>query len=100
MAKYTKVQVVDICANVCYNDIVPKVNRLSKKEGKNMTIKEWAIANGLEDLYNQYLAECEAIEEKLEEEGKPGNGSDYELRVARLQESYPELFGEDEETEE
>ncbi len=49
------------------------------------------------DAYAEYKAECEAISALCEEEGYPSHGSNYELRVARLRESYPELFGDDEE---
>lgn len=63
-------------------------------------LRQWAKENGLEQVYDQYLQEVDTIEEELEEEGKPANGSDYELRVARLQESYPELFGEDKDEDE
>lgn len=54
---------------------------------------EWAKANGLEDVYNDYLTECDEISEQCIAEGYPSHGSNYELRVERLRESYPELFG-------
>lgn len=47
-------------------------------------------------LYAEYEAACERIAEECEEEGYPSHGSNYELRVERLRESYPELFEEDE----
>lgn len=56
---------------------------------------EWAKANGLEDVYKDYLEECDAIAEQCIAEGYPSHGSNYELRVERLRESYPELFGGD-----
>ncbi len=62
-----------------------------------MGMKEWAERNGLGEVYAEYKADCEAIAEQCEEEGYPSHGSNYELRVARLRESYPELFGDDEE---
>ncbi len=62
-----------------------------------MGMREWAERNGLGEVYAEYLAECEAIAEQCEEEGYPSHGSNYELRVSRLRESYPELFGDDEE---
>lgn len=64
-----------------------------------MEIEKWARANGLGDVYAEYLAECEAIAEQCEEEGYPSHGNNYELRVAQLQRYYPELFGDDEEEE-
>lgn len=60
-----------------------------------LNIKEWAEAHGYGDLYKQYEQELLEIEEGCEEEGYPSNGCNYELRVERLQEMYPELFGED-----
>lgn len=56
---------------------------------------EWARENGLEDIYNDYLQECDEIAEQCSAEGYPSHGSNYELRVERLRESYPELFGGD-----
>lgn len=58
-------------------------------------IKEWAETHGYSDLYKQYEQELLEIEEECEEKGYPSNGNNYELRVERLQEMYPELFGED-----
>lgn len=60
-------------------------------------LKDWAMSNNLLDVYNQYIEECEALEEELEAMGMPGNGSNYELGIATIQEAYPELFGNDEE---
>ena len=57
----------------------------------------WAKENGLEDLYKQYLEECDEIAEQCEEEGYPSHGSNYDLRIESLQKSYPELFAEQEE---
>lgn len=57
----------------------------------------WAKENGLEDLYKQYLEECDEIAEQCEEEGYPSHGSNYDLRIENLQKSYPELFAEQEE---
>lgn len=54
---------------------------------------DWAKANGLEDLYKDFLEECEEIAEECVAEGYPSHGSNYELRVERLRESYPELWG-------
>lgn len=64
------------------------------KGGFYMTLKEWAKANGLEEVYKQYIKEVENIQEQCEREGYPSNGSNYELRVASLQRYYPELFGD------
>ena len=55
-------------------------------------LKEWAKNNNLETVYEQYAADREAIAEECMAEGLPGYGSTYELRVAALQELYPELF--------
>ena len=60
-------------------------------------MKEWAEKNGLGEVYDEYLAEVEAIENDCEAEGYPGNGSNFELRVEELQKSYPEFFGDEEE---
>jgi len=60
-----------------------------------MSMKEWAKKNGLENLYNQYLEECDEIAEQCEMEGKPSHGEDYDLRVEVLQSRYPELFSEE-----
>lgn len=59
----------------------------------------WAKENGLEDLYKQYLEECDEIAEQCEEEGYPSHGSNYDLRIENLQKSYPELFAEQEDLE-
>lgn len=48
----------------------------------------------LDDLYKDYLAECDAIAEQCVAEGYPSHGSNYELRVEQLKEYYPELFDE------
>ena len=62
---------------------------------KNMSFKEWAKANGLEERYNKFLEECDMIAEKCAEEGYPSHGSNYELRVEELEKDYPDLFGDD-----
>lgn len=59
-----------------------------------MKLKDWAIANGLEEVYNQYKKECEEIAEQCEAEGYPAYGSNYELRVDNIEQYYPELFEE------
>lgn len=56
--------------------------------------REWARERGLEDVYNDYVADVEAIQEECEEDGYPGNGNNFELKVESLKESYPELFPE------
>lgn len=63
-------------------------------------MREWARANGLEEMYDQYLAECKEISAQCREEGYPDHGSNYEIRVERLQENYLELFGSDEDDDE
>ena len=55
-------------------------------------MRAWAKAHGLEKLYNQYLADCEAISQQCEEEGYPSHGANYEIRVEQLEKDYPELF--------
>lgn len=55
-------------------------------------MREWARKNGLEEVYDQYLADCEAISRQCEEEGYPSHGANYELRVTQLEQYYPELF--------
>lgn len=47
-------------------------------------------------LWQEYTEEYDRIAEECEEEGYPSHGSNYEMRVERLRESYPELFEEDE----
>lgn len=59
-----------------------------------MTIEEYA------KLEAEYEADCERIAAECEEEGYPSHGSNYELRVERLREIYPELFADDEDGEE
>lgn len=59
-----------------------------------MDIETWAEDHGYGELYRQYEEELRKIEEQCAEEGYPCNGNNYELRVTRLQEAYPELFGE------
>ena len=61
-----------------------------------MNLKEWAEANGLTDIYQQYIADREALAEECEAEGYPSHGSNYELRLDALQKRYPELFEEEE----
>lgn len=46
----------------------------------------------IDRLWEQFNAECEEIARQCEEEGYPSHGSNYELRVDNLMESYPELF--------
>ena len=46
-----------------------------------------------EEMYNQFLQDCEDIAEQCREEGYPDHGSNYELRVDQLKLDYPELFG-------
>lgn len=58
-------------------------------------LKNWAEANGYGNLYAEYTARCEAIADQCEAEGYPANGSNYDLRVERLQADYPELFGDE-----
>ena len=60
-----------------------------------MTLKAWAEANGLADVYAAYKTDLDATREELEQEGLPSNGSTYELRVEALERMYPELFGDD-----
>lgn len=36
------------------------------------------------ELYNQYLAECEEIAQECEDEGYPSRGSNYEIRCKAL----------------
>ena len=36
------------------------------------------------ELYNQYLAECEEIAQECEDEGYPSRGSNYEVRCKAL----------------
>ena len=50
-----------------------------------------------QELYKQYLEECEEIAEQCREEGYPSHGSNYELRVA---EAYKFYFGDDDKDEE
>ena len=46
----------------------------------------------IDRLWEQFNAECAEIARQCEEEGYPSHGSNYELRVDNLMESYPELF--------
>lgn len=57
-------------------------------------MREWAILNGLIDLYEEYIEMCEEIAKECVVEGYPSHGSIYELRVTILEQSYPELFGD------
>lgn len=41
----------------------------------------WAKENGLEDLYKQYLEECDEIAEQCEEEGYPSHCLRHRLMV-------------------
>lgn len=42
------------------------------------------------DLEKAFCEECEEIAERCEDEGYPGNGSNYELRVAESRQWYDE----------
>lgn len=81
------------------NFIYDAIKDALTKEEKPMTMREWARQNGLEDRYDAYLADCDMIAEQCEAEGYPSHGSNYELRVADLEQDYPDLFGEDDEDE-
>jgi len=48
-----------------------------------------------DELYAQYLDECDRIAKECAAEGYPSHGSNYELRVDDLTKRYPELFGEE-----
>ena len=65
-----------------------ELHRSIEREEKNMMATE--------DIRRQFDEECEEIALECEAEGYPSHGSNYELRVERLMESYPELFGEEE----
>lgn len=56
-----------------------------------MKMKEWAEAHGLADVYAEYEARRESIREYYGE-----HTDDAELAISQLQQSYPELFGEEE----
>ena len=58
-------------------------------------LRAWAQENGYTETYNQYAADVEALNEQLEQEGIPSNGSTFEARLAGIQSQYPELFGDD-----
>lgn len=60
-------------------------------------MRDWAKAIGCEELYDEYLEACEEIARECEAEGYPAHGENYDLRVAQLEKSFPELFGDDEE---
>ena len=47
----------------------------------------------MERLMKEFQEACEEIARECEAEGYPAYGSNYELRVEALKESYPELFG-------
>lgn len=66
---------------------------------KKDAMREWARFAGLEVLYDQYLGEVDDLMQELEEEGLPSYGSTYEIRLEALRAFYPELFGEDEESD-
>lgn len=55
-------------------------------------MKQWAKENGYEKLYEEYLTACEVIAEECESEGYPAHGSNYDLRIERLQNDFQELF--------
>ena len=58
-------------------------------------LRAWAQKNGYESIYSQYASDVEALNEQLEQEGLPSNGSTFEARLAGIQSQYPELFGDD-----
>lgn len=60
-------------------------------------LKKWAYEHGLGDLYEEYKAARDEIAEECAAEGYPSHGNSYELRLAVLQEGYPEFFGDEEE---
>ena len=53
--------------------------------------------NDIDKLWEEFKEECEEIARQCEEEGYPSHGSNYELRVDSLKESYPELFSQNDE---
>lgn len=55
-----------------------------------MTLKEWAYANDLSSEYEQYMDQVAGL---LEYYGD--HTDDLELAISQMQDSYPELFGED-----
>lgn len=57
-----------------------------------MTLYEYAQNNGLQAVYAAYMADVDALEDDLQAEGLPSNGSTYEARIAAIRERYPELF--------
>ena len=58
-------------------------------------LEKWCIKNGISELYNQYSADVEAMQEELDNEGFPGSGSEFELRLEGIRGCYPELFDEE-----
>ena len=56
-----------------------------------MSLKTWAEANGLKDVYEAYASECESLRELYED-----HTDDCELAINQIQRDYPELFGGDE----
>lgn len=57
-----------------------------------MSLKEWARKNGLMDVYETYASECESLREFYGD-----HTDDCELAISQIHDSYPELFGEDDE---
>jgi hypothetical protein len=57
-----------------------------------MTLKEWAYANDLSSEYEQYMDQVAGLREYYED-----HTDDLELAISQIQDSYPELFGGDEE---
>ena len=55
-----------------------------------MKLKEWAEKNGYADVYADYVAHRDELREFYGD-----NTDDLELALSRLQENYPELFGDE-----
>lgn len=72
--------------------LLERVVREDKERRTKMTLKEWAIANGLEEQYKQFRAECDEASEYCEEQGYPSTGENYELMVENIKKNYPDLF--------
>lgn len=58
------------------------------------------MENNKAALWEEFWARCEEIADDCVAEGYPLYGGNYELRVKRLQQSYPELFEEEDFEEE
>ena len=65
--------------------------KYTKKGEVVMSLKTWARKNGLMDVYEAYASECESLRELYED-----HTDDLELAISQIQDSYPELFGGDE----